>query len=115
MEPEKIFDLKYGVSGVVVMLALHFFMKLIEILWKLKEKKDSASETAINALAKSVQDNTAASIALEKRLVALEITFAAFPKLKEDLRRSYVAIKYLAGDQWEVIYKKLKRDEEELL
>lgn len=87
-------------AAIAVTLCLHLLAKIGEFLWKLREKRDSLTESGIEKLSSAVQLNTNASEKLEHRIKALEHTFTDLGKAKLDMRRLYAAVKQLAGDKW---------------
>lgn len=99
------FDLKYGVAGICLLLTIFVLVRVGEFLWSLREKKDSASEESIKNLTAAVQANTAA---IEK----INLLLSDLPKMRLDLRRSFGALKNLAGDKWPQIREGMKEDEQ---
>lgn len=95
---------------IVVFLCATFIKGLVEFLWKVREKKDSASESAINELTEVVKKNTLAMELLDRRLDKLEIVLSEIPKFKLDMRKYYSAIKILAGDKWPSIRKEIEEE-----
>lgn len=106
----KLFSLEYGIGGVCVLLTIMILMRVGEFLWKLHQKKEALSEETIKNVARAVLDNTAEMKLLNVRLSSLETSFSELPKLKLDLRRSFTAIKTLAGEQWPIIRDELMKD-----
>src|ERR1700689_4714361 len=107
---DKIFSLEYGVGGVCVLLTIMVLMKVGEFVWSVREKRESLSESAITELTKAVQQNTVALQFLEMRLKALELSVTEFPKLKNDIRRFYTAMKEIAGERWADIRDEIMKD-----
>lgn len=109
---EKFIDFKDGVSGllvsVCVLLSVQLVFKVGEFLWKIKEKKDSASEAAIRELTEVVKQNTLALEHFESKLENVEKLLSEFPKIKLDIRRFYQAIKMISGDEWEKVKKEIE-------
>lgn len=109
---DNLIDFKNGVSGLLVSLCVILSVQLVfkvgEFLWKLKEKKDSASEAAIRELTEVVKQNTLALEHFEAKLENVENLLSEFPKLKLDIRRFYQAIKMISGDEWEKIKKEIE-------
>lgn len=85
-----------------------------EFLWKLKEKKDSASESAIEELTKVVRESTLATQALDTKIQTLEHTLSELPKLKLDMKRFFIAVKTVAGEQWPEIRREMMEEEKTL-
>lgn len=111
-EMENLFSLEYGVGGACVLLTIMILIKVAEFLWKLREKRETVSEQAIKALTKAVQENTIANQFLELRMKTLEGTISEVPKMRNDLRRFYAAIKELAGpDKWLEIRDQIMKDD----
>jgi hypothetical protein len=101
---ENLFDLKYGVAGVCVLLTLSLAIKMIEILLKVKEKKEALSDEALRELTKAAR-------ALDSRIHHLEQTLSDLPKLKIDLRRIFMAAKLLSGEKWPDIRKQIMEED----
>lgn len=108
---EHMFSLEYGVTGVVIMLAIHLLVKVGEFLWGLKEKKESASEQAVLELTKAVEDLTDSSKLLDVRIRSLESSLSELPKIKVDIRRFYTAVKIMSGEKWPDIRKQITEDD----
>ncbi len=108
---DRFFSLEYGIGGLCVILTLSVFLKVGEFLWALREKKETLSESAIKDLTIAVQQNTAATQHLDRRLEKLEGVAAELPKFKTDIRRFYAAIKEVAGDKWPRIRDEILRDD----
>jgi uncharacterized coiled-coil protein SlyX len=100
---DKLFELQNSVAGVCIVLLLLVLMKVGEFLWKMKEKKESLSEKAIERLSHAVVENTAA-------IKHLEMSLGELPKFKTDIRRFYAALKILAGDEWVQIRKEIMEE-----
>ncbi len=107
---EKLFSLEYGIGGICVILTLMTLMKVGEFLWKLREKKESVSEETLKKLVQSVEQNSAAMAILTLRLRTLEDVISDFPKIKIDIRRSFAALKELAGDEWPKIREEIVKE-----
>lgn len=108
---EKILSGEHGVVGLCVLLALGLIIRLIEFLWKIKEQKDKLSESSITDLTNAMKGNTIAIEHLDVRFQGLERTISDFPKLRNDMRRLYSAIKELAGDRWPKIRDEIMKDD----
>lgn len=108
---EDALSLKYGVGGLCVLLTIMVLLKVAEFAWKTKEEREQLSEKTVRELTKAVQENTIATQFLELRMKTLEGTFSEVPKLRNDLRRFYGAIKSLAGDRWLEIREEIMKDE----
>lgn len=104
-------SLKYGIGGLCVLFTLSVLLRVSEFLWKLREKKESISETAIQDLTVAVRQNTAATQHLDRRLEKLEGMASDMPKFKTDIRRFYAAIKEVAGEKWPKIRDEIMKDE----
>lgn len=115
MEISDLIDVKHGISGLLVsvciILSLQLVVKVGEFLWKLKEKKDSASEEAIKNLTKALENNTETTRHLDVRLSKLETSLDGHVKLRKDVRRAFSAVKLVAGDRWPEIMKEILEDE----
>lgn len=108
---EGLLSLKYGIGGLCVLFTLSVLLRVGEFLWKLREKKETISETAIKDLTLAVQQNTSATQHLDRRLEKLEAIASEMPKFKIDIRRFYAAIKEVAGDNWPKIRDEIMKDE----
>lgn len=93
--------------AICVLLALNLVARVGEFLWKLKEKKDSATEKGIESLTLAVNLNTKAAEDLKDRIIALEGAVGDVTKVKLDIRRAFFAIKAIAGDNWPEIRKEM--------
>lgn len=107
---EGLLDTTHGTStllaSLVIIMALHLFFKIGEAVWNYLKKKSELSEQSVTGL-------TAAVLKLESRLEKIEKELSVIPKLRLDLRRIFIAVKQLAGDNWEEI-KKLIMEEDDL-
>lgn len=115
MDSLPLLDFKNGLPGLLisicVILSLQLVFKVGEFLWKLREKKDSASEAAIRELTEVVKHNILATEHLEQRLNELKNTLSEIPKFKSDMRRLFSAIKIVSGDKWSQIRKEIMEEE----
>lgn len=107
---DDLFTLKYGIGGLCVVLTLSLFFRVFEFVWALKKKEAQASEKATVANTEAVRGLTVAVQLLEHRLQSLEAARGEIPKLKNDLRRSFSALKTLAGDRWGAIRDDIMKD-----
>ena len=98
-------------AGIIIILALQLIAKLGEFAWGFVKKKSELSEQSINRLSSSLEANTKAVEKLEYRIVEAEQTISEIPKLKQDLRRLFTAVKRIAGDEWTDIRKDILDDE----
>lgn len=101
---EKLFTLEYGVGGVCVILTLLVLVRVGEFLWKLREKKDSASDIALRSIAERLEE-------IEDHIEDMRHTVADIPKLRLDLRRFYSALKTLSGEKWSAIRDEIMKDD----
>ncbi len=99
---------------IAVFLCANFLKGVIEFLWQLNEKKDSASEAAIKELTEVVKHNTTATEHLDRRLSELEKLLAELPKFKTDLKRMFNAVKIISGDKWMQIKEKIMNEDDDL-
>lgn len=107
---EDVFSLKYGIAGICVLLTIMTLFRVAEFLWRLKEKREMSSDIAIVDLTKAVQECTYTLKTLDMRLLAIETANSEFPKLRNDLRRIYGAMKEIAGDRWPSIRDEIMKD-----
>lgn len=106
-----LFTLEYGVAGVCVLLTISVLLRVGEFVLKARAQKESASEDAVKALTKAVVENTAALEGLNRRMAELERVLGDLPRLKNDIRRSFAAIKEVAGPDWPRIRDEIMKDE----
>lgn len=99
-----LFDLKYGIAGICVLLTLHILVRVAIFAFEMQKKKQSASE-------KAVEDLTAAVLASTKTIEHLQASIAELPKIKTDIRRFYIAVKFIAGDDWPKIRKEIMEED----
>lgn len=104
---EGLFNLKYGVAGVCVMLCLLFLLKVLEIWMKAKDRKEELSDKALTDLTFAARDLTAQLKCINDRMVLMESTFKKFDL---DMRRLYAALKLVAGEGWTEISEKIRKD-----
>lgn len=107
---EDFFSLKYGVAGICVLLTIMTLFRVAEFLWKLREKKEMSSDIAMVDLTKAVQECTLSIKMLDLRLKAIETANSEFPKLRNDLRRVYTAMKEIAGEKWPRVRDEIMKD-----
>lgn len=98
-----ILALKYGVAGVCVMFTILILVEVAKFYVRHRQQRESTLEDTIKALTK-------ATVSLENRLGAIEKSTSDVPKLREDLRKFYSAIKTIAGDKWPQIRDDLKEN-----
>lgn len=98
--------------AVCVLLSFQVLAGVVKFLWGLKEKKDQLSEQSVQKLALSMEQNTEAVGHLEGRLKSLESSLAEIPKIKIDLRRYYLALKMIAGEDWPAVREEITKDSE---
>lgn len=107
---EKAFTLEYGVGGLCVLITLGILVKVAEILLRVREKKESFSDSSLAELTKALQANTTAMQFFDLRLKAIEVSTSEMPKLKTDIRRFYSAMKEIAGERWPAIRDEIMKD-----
>lgn len=96
--------------GIVLMMSLNFLLNLGKVAWDFIRKKNEVSESNVKDLIKSMDSNTRAVEKLEHKMVGVERNLSELPKLKEDLRRLFSAIKVVAGEDWPDIRKEIMED-----
>lgn len=108
-------DAQHGIptllASLVIILSLHFLVKVGEFLWKLFEKKNELSEKSVQKLTSALHVNTSAIEKLETRILHAEKGLADMPKFKSDLRKLFAAVKFIAGDEWIKIRQEVMSDE----
>lgn len=111
---ESMFDVKYGVAGICVLLAFKVIVDSAKFVFERHKQeakqKESASEATTKELIKAVRENTEVTKHLDNRIQHLERSIGDLPKLKLDVRRFYTAVKSVAGDKWPAIHDELMRD-----
>lgn len=94
---DNIFDLKYGVAGVCVLLTIMVLIQVGKFVWTVKQEKDKLSDDTVADLVKAVEK--------------LEHTVSDLPKFRTDVRRFYTAIKVIAGDKWPQVRDEIMKDD----
>lgn len=108
---EEMFTLKYGVGGICVLLTLSILVRVGEFIVKLNRKKEELSESAVVNLTNALKLNTEAMSDLERRLEKIEGFAADLPKLKNDVRRFYSALKIIAAEKWPQVRDEIMKDD----
>lgn len=98
-------------ASIVIVLSLHFLLRLGEFIWKQYEKRGQLSETSIRDLTNALNKNTAEMDRLACRIEKVEQHLVDIPKLKLDLRRLFSAVKIISGDEWQNVRKKIMEEE----
>lgn len=88
---------KYGLVGIVIMLAIMVVIRVGEYLMKVKDRRDAVTE-------KSLQQLTAA-------VTRLEHTMSEIPKIKTDVRRFYAAVKIISGENWQKVRDEILKED----
>ncbi len=103
-----------GLAGILlalcVLLTFNVLGKVAFFLWNMKLSKDKLSEEGIKRLTEAMSSNTAMTEKNTEEIVRLEQALAEIPKLKLDVRRAFVAIKEIAGEDWPHIRKEIMED-----
>ncbi len=118
---ESLIDSKNGVTvllaGLIIMLALHLFLKLGEFIFKVFEKKEELKEStmvnlkvSIDHLSTALATNIQATHILEDRMRSVEGGLSEFSKVKTNVRQAFAALKFLAGEDWPKIKKEIIED-----
>lgn len=101
---EGIIDTQHGTSvllaSIVVVLCVHLIFRIGEFVFEMQKKRNEVSEDSIRNLTAALQVNTAAVEKLQGRMNEMDQKLADIPKFKQDLRRAFTALKYLAGNEW---------------
>jgi hypothetical protein len=95
---------------IAALLSCHLLFKMGEFLWEILKRKSEVSEQTIQKLAVSLDFNTRATDKLELRLGQIEKDLSDNPRLKRDLDRLFIAVKIIAGDEWERIADSFKKN-----
>lgn len=93
---------------IAIFLCAIFIKGVVELILKLREKQDMASEEAVKELTKATDRNTYALEQLDKRLKDVEKTYSELPKLKIDMRKFFAAVKAISGARWSEIKKEME-------
>lgn len=104
-------DLPTLIAAGVVILCLHLLLKIGELIYRQVEKKGQLSETSIKNLTEALNKNTTEMDRLNCRMEKVEQNLVDIPKIQKDLRRLFVAVKKIAGDEWPNIRKVMMEDE----
>lgn len=118
---ENLIDAQHGVptllATIAIALCLHLLFRLGEFVWEVLKKKNEISEQTIKELKEALEtasqklsDNTYAVQRLEQRLDKIEVVNSAMPKMHSDLRKAFLAIKIMAGDDWGNIRELIKEE-----
>jgi hypothetical protein len=104
---DKLFDIPNTLPGtltvIVALLTCHLLFKMGFFLWSIIKEKNQVSEQTFVKLSESLEHNTSATVKLELRLFQIEKDLADIPKLRKDFEKLFIAVKVIAGDQWEHI------------
>lgn len=111
MFPEGMFDLKYGVAGICVMLTVLVLVQAAKFVLSVKAEKDKISQKSLEELIDAVDSLTIAMNILKVRIDEAEKSLGLLPKFNTDVRRFYAAIKALAGDKWPAIRNEILEDD----
>lgn len=111
-----------GIPTLLATIAIALSLQLVMQVWKfifgLAKKKYEVSEKAIIDMTSELKTNTRALEKVCTRMESVEedlvIVGRELPKVKVDIRRAFAAMKYMAGDDWSEIRKKLNEEEIDL-
>lgn len=97
--------IEQGIVGIFIALMLIFLFLVAKFLvWPLIQKEKKEDKDKLEA-------NTQALITLTETVKHLEKSVMIIPKLQEDMRRSFIVHRILAGDQWSEIRKEILEEE----
>ncbi len=116
---EHLIDAQHGpvalLAGLVIVLALHFLLKLGEFLWKMFLEKNRMRDQSISNLINMVAGNTTDLHRIQDRLSGLEKQshhMSEHAKISEvNTRRIFAAIKKLSGKNWPTVRKHILEDD----
>lgn len=108
---EKALKLEYGVAGICVLLTIFILLKVGEIFWSAREKKESLTDETLKEFSEALQENTFELKNLTFRFSELELMVGEFPKIKTDMRKFYNALRFVAGDKWSKIREEILDDD----
>lgn len=91
--------------GLCVLISLNLFTKVGAFLWNMKQSKDKLTEEGVARLTRAVGVNTLTTEKNTQQIAELQKALTEIPKIKLDLRRSFAAMKILAGERWQEIRK----------
>lgn len=98
-------------AGLVIILSLHLCLKLGEFIFELIKKKSELTEKNIDNMVNALALNIEALHKLEARMSSIETTLKDFSRFKVDVRRLFIAIKELSGENWDAIRKTIMDDD----
>ncbi len=98
-------------ATIVVILSLNLLFKVGTFAFQLVQKKQQVSEEAMEANTKAIEGLDSTMQKIELRLESVEASLSENPKMKTDLRRCFMAMKIIAGDDWAKVSKIITDDE----
>ena len=97
----ELLSLKNSLAGIMLIMVLNILLVIAKAVWDFMKRKVDTSEN-------TTKQNTDAIIALTASVQALQKEIAVIPKVQTDLKRSFLALKKLAGDNWPEIKKEFE-------
>lgn len=104
------------VSVLCILFCFNIVFNVGKFLWEMLSKKSELSEQSIKELIEALLSNTESVKRLEFRINEMESVLAQIPQMKANLRRSFAAIKAIAGkERWAEIREEIMHDESDML
>lgn len=101
---EGLVDTQHGIptllAGIAVVLCLHLLFKIGEFLWTMLKKKSELSDLSVERLTHALEINTGAVKKLEIELNHIKQDLSQIPRFKSDLRRAFLALRIMSGEDW---------------
>ncbi len=102
---------RHGILAIVVMLALHLVMRIVQFLFDILKKKNEQAEKNVTEISLALQQNTGAVRELRIQMGILERELGEIHKFKIDTKRLFSAVKIMAGPKWSQVRKAMEDDE----
>lgn len=90
-------------ASIIIVLCLQLILRVGSFVWEILQKKNEVSEKSIAKLTDALQTNTVAVEKLQNELAQIKNEIATLPQLRLDIKRAFVALKLMAGEEWEEI------------
>jgi hypothetical protein len=97
-------SLQNSLAGILILGFFHLVLMLAKFFWGLRKAKEDTSEETLKYNTQAVQN-------LPMSLEKLKDQISALPKMQKDLKRSFVGIKIIAGNDWPRIRKEIEEEE----
>jgi len=97
--------------GIFILLALKSVIELGKFTYNIFKTKADVSEKTVRQLSLSLDMNTKSLDKMSEKMIQFETKLAKMAKMELDLRRTFFALKEVAGDKWPDIKKKILDDQ----